>query len=68
MRALVIGTYRDEEARLVPELGQLLGDVAREGTYLPLVTPDARGDLRAGGELHGATCRRGVARFSSEGH
>ena len=35
-RALVIGTYRDEEARLVPELGQLLGDIAREGTYLPL--------------------------------
>ena len=36
LRAIVIGTYRDEEARLVPELGQQLGDVAREGTYLPL--------------------------------
>jgi tetratricopeptide (TPR) repeat protein len=36
LRALVIGTYRDEDARLVPELGQVLGDIAREGTYLPL--------------------------------
>jgi tetratricopeptide (TPR) repeat protein len=36
LRALVIGTYRDEDARLVPELGQALGEIAREGTYLPL--------------------------------
>jgi tetratricopeptide (TPR) repeat protein len=36
LRALVVGTYRDEDARLMPELGQALGDIAREGTYLPL--------------------------------
>ena len=50
MRALVIGTYRDEEARLVPELGQLLGDIAREGTYLPLapLTRAEISDLVAG--------------------
>ncbi|HEY0715376.1 MAG TPA: hypothetical protein VGF45_22030, partial [Polyangia bacterium] len=34
--ALFLCTYRDEEARLRPEVGQLLADVAREGTYLPL--------------------------------
>jgi hypothetical protein len=36
LRVLVVGTYRDEEARLSPPVGQLLGDIAREGTYLPL--------------------------------
>jgi hypothetical protein len=36
VRALLLCTYRDEEARLRPEAGQTLADVAREGTYLPL--------------------------------
>jgi hypothetical protein len=35
VRALVLGAYRDEEARL-SELGPALTDIAREGTYLPL--------------------------------
>jgi AAA ATPase domain len=37
MRALIVGAYRPEEARLSVEVGRVLGDVAREGTYLPLV-------------------------------
>jgi hypothetical protein len=37
MRALIVGTYRPEEAQLSAEVGRVLGDVAREGTYLPLV-------------------------------
>ncbi|HET6146965.1 MAG TPA: AAA family ATPase [Polyangia bacterium] len=36
LRALVVGAYRGEEARLSPEVGQILGDIAREGSYLPL--------------------------------
>jgi hypothetical protein len=36
LRALIIGAYRDEEARLSPEVGPALTDIAREGTYLPL--------------------------------
>jgi hypothetical protein len=35
VRALVLGAYRDEDARL-SELGPALTDIAREGTYLPL--------------------------------
>jgi hypothetical protein len=37
MRALVVGTYRPEEAQPSAEAGRVLADVAREGTYLPLV-------------------------------
>lgn len=46
LRALVIGTYRDEEARLDDALGQLLGEIAREGTYLPLA-PLTRQEIAA---------------------
>ncbi len=43
LRALVVGTYRDEEARLSAEVGRLLTDVAREGAYLPLAPLDRAG-------------------------
>ncbi|HEY0709838.1 MAG TPA: ATP-binding protein, partial [Polyangia bacterium] len=36
MPVLLLCTYRDEEARLRPEAGETLADIAREGTYLPL--------------------------------
>ena len=36
LRVLIVGTYRDEEARLLPEVSGILTDVAREGAYLPL--------------------------------
>jgi tetratricopeptide (TPR) repeat protein len=35
-RLLVVGAYRDVEARLQPELDALLGDLSREGRRLPL--------------------------------
>jgi hypothetical protein len=44
MRALVVGTYRPEEAQPSGEAGRALADVAREGTYLPLV-PLERGEI-----------------------
>jgi tetratricopeptide (TPR) repeat protein len=44
VRALIVGTYRPEEARLSVEVGRVLADVAREGTYLPLV-PLERGQM-----------------------
>jgi tetratricopeptide (TPR) repeat protein len=44
MRALIVGTYRPEEAQLEAEVWRVLGDVAREGTYLPLV-PLGRGEI-----------------------
>src|SRR5436190_10522513 len=37
LRALIVGAYRPEEAQLATEVGQALGEVAREGTFLPLV-------------------------------
>ena len=40
LRALIVGAYRPEEAQLATEVGQALGDVAREGTFLPLVPLD----------------------------
>jgi tetratricopeptide (TPR) repeat protein len=43
LRALVVGTYRDEEARLSSEVGRVLTDVAREGAYLPLPPLDRAG-------------------------
>jgi hypothetical protein len=46
LRALVIGAYRDEEARLAPDVGRILADISREGTYLPLA-PLGRADLIA---------------------
>ena len=33
---LVVGTYRDAEARLAPDVGRTLALVAREATVLPL--------------------------------
>src|SRR5688572_4065298 len=36
LRAPVLGTYRDEEARLAPDIGRILSDITREGSYLPL--------------------------------
>ena len=46
VRAVVVGTYRDEEARLQPEVGGVLTDVAREGVYLPLL-PLSREEIAA---------------------
>lgn len=40
MRALVVGTYRDVEARLTPAVGELLARIAREGLLLPLARLD----------------------------
>jgi hypothetical protein len=40
LRALLVGSYRPEEARAATETGQALADVAREGTYLPLLPLD----------------------------
>jgi len=37
LRALILGAYRPEEAQLASAVGQALGEVAREGTFLPLV-------------------------------
>jgi tetratricopeptide (TPR) repeat protein len=55
MRALVVCTYRDVEARLTPAVGELLARVAREGVLLPLGRLDrgAASDLlrqRVGGD------------------
>jgi len=44
LRALVVGAYRGEEARLSPEVSQILGDIAREGSYLPL-SPLSRAEI-----------------------
>jgi hypothetical protein len=44
LRALVIGAYRAEEARLAPDVDRILANIAREGTYLPL-GPLGRADL-----------------------
>jgi tetratricopeptide (TPR) repeat protein len=41
MRALVIATYRDVEARLLPAIGERLARIAREGSTLPLARLDA---------------------------
>src|SRR5262249_38659140 len=35
-RVLIVGTYREVEARLAPEVGGLLTKVAREGEAVPL--------------------------------
>ena len=35
-RVVIVGTYRDAEARLSPERGEALAQVAREGRYLAL--------------------------------
>ena len=40
LRALIVGAYRPEEAQVATEVGQALGGVAREGTFLPLVPLD----------------------------
>ena len=58
LRALVVGTYRDEEARLVVGGGALLGDVAREGAYLPLAPLDRGEHRRAGGQRRRAAASR----------
>jgi tetratricopeptide (TPR) repeat protein len=44
VRALVLGSYRDEEARVTPDVGRALSEIAREGAYLPL-GPLGRGDV-----------------------
>ena len=41
MRALVLATYRDVEARLTPAVGELLARVGREGVTLALARLDA---------------------------
>jgi hypothetical protein len=46
LRVLVIGAYRDEDARFAPEVSRALTDVAREGAYLPL-PPLGRVDIAA---------------------
>ena len=46
LRMLIVGAYRDEEARLSHEVGRVLTDVAREGAYLP-VPPLARAEIAA---------------------
>jgi len=35
-RILVVGTYREAEVRRAPEVGQILGDLAREAEHIPL--------------------------------
>jgi hypothetical protein len=46
LHAVVVGTYRDEEARTSTEVGRALADIAREGAYLPLPPLD-RGGISA---------------------
>jgi tetratricopeptide (TPR) repeat protein len=46
LRVLIVGAYRDEEARLSLEVGRMLTDVAREGAYLP-VPPLMRAEIAA---------------------
>ncbi|MCC6811888.1 MAG: AAA family ATPase [Deltaproteobacteria bacterium] len=49
-RLLVIGAYRDVEARLSAEASELLAKIAREARYVPLARLDERevGELTAG--------------------
>jgi tetratricopeptide (TPR) repeat protein len=66
-RILVLGTYRDVEARLAPDVGDLLAKIAREGALLPLArlsalevatwVKETRGDVseRLALEVHRAT-------------
>src|SRR3954471_22352803 len=44
MRALIVAAYRPDEAHPSGEVGRVLAEVAREGTYLPLV-PLARAEI-----------------------
>ncbi len=71
MRALIVGTYRPEEAHLQAEAGRVLADVAREGTYLPLVPleRDQIGEMiaRSSGRLADPALVEAIAR-TTEGN
>ena len=71
MRALIVGTYRPEEAHLQAEAGRVLADVAREGTYLPLLPleRDQIGEMiaRSSGRLADPALVEAIAR-TTEGN
>ncbi len=43
MRILLLGTYRDVEARMDAEASELLSRICREGSTLPMLAARSRG-------------------------